>query len=696
MGDRELSKSVPRGKASESGAGRDQARRAGAAHGRADSREEVAPGIIVPLEREDALLRLAVNWAETAEVLGISAADGVQPGVRIGGGRAIPLDDTGTAVLPPAAARAVAKLGAWAALRAGADGYVLDQGVPVSLPKDLLAFRELLEGVERGRPDAPSLANEALAVWMRPGFDSFVCLPRLHFSPFAYHLDAAAGVLRRMRGRAVLADEVGLGKTIEAGLVLSELYLRRLAEHVLILVPAGLVEQWGEELERKFGLPRCIYGTAGWDSPALPPPGVALISLAAARRRPLRDRLNERSWDLVIVDEAHRLKNPASASARFVRSLQTRYLLFLTATPVENRMEDLFQLVSIVRPGLLGSRQEFAARYGLGLESGETSGAPRNLEPLQARMREVMVRHRRSEVALLLPRRLAETRLVAPGEREEELYRAVSRRVREAAAGASPASLLQLRSVQRLAGSSPQALVPSLERLGWNDLAEGAAAGGATEKTRVLVDLLRRRLVAEEKVVVFTAFRRTLDHLVKMIRLENIPVAVYHGGLSRREKDEAIRAFRDECPVLLTTEAAGEGRNLQFCHVLINFDLPWNPMQIEQRLGRIHRIGQEHDVVLTNLVALGTVEERILRVLEAKLNLFELVVGELDMIIGRIEDEFDFESHVFTAYVESKDDEEFDRRLEKLGDDLVMARREYLSDRERTDRLLPADDGEAR
>ena len=119
--------------------------------------------------------------------------------------------------------------------------------------------------------------------------------------------------------------------------------------------------------------------------------------------------------------------------------------------------------------------------------------------------------------------------------------------------------------------------------------------------------------------------------------------------------------FRDTVPVLLSTESAGEGRNLQFCHVMINVDLPWNPMQIEQRVGRLHRVGQVNDVLVTNLVARGTIEQQILSVLEAKINLFELVVGELDMILGPVDDDFDFETSVFDAFVAAQDDADFRR-----------------------------------
>jgi hypothetical protein len=143
--------------------------------------------------------------------------------------------------------------------------------------------------------------------------------------------------------------------------------------------------------------------------------------------------------------------------------------------------------------------------------------------------------------------------------------------------------------------------------------------------------------------------------------------------------------------VLLSTEAAGEGRNLQFCHVMVNFDLPWNPMQIEQQLGRIHRIGQQHDVQLTNLVSRGTLEEHLIEVLQAKINLFELVVGELDMILGRVDDEFDFESSVFDAFVAAGDDEQFEQMLEAIGDQLAGARKEYLDSRASVDALVGED-----
>ncbi|MEU5547786.1 DEAD/DEAH box helicase [Streptomyces sioyaensis] len=570
-------------------------------------------------------------------------------------------------------------------------------GVP-SVGELPASFVELLSRMDRvpARGEVSALVDTAVETWRRPGFDAFLCLEQLGFSPFGYQKQTAQTVLRRMRGRAVLADEVGLGKTIEASLVLAELRLRGLADRVLVLTPAGLVDQWREELERKFALPTVIASGKGWaergaacgaDRP------VALASIASARRDPLKSLLTEQPWDLVIADEAHRLRNPRSASGRLVRTLRARYLLLLTATPVENRLQDLYELISLVSPGLLGTPAQFKARH-VGAGAGADAAMARDLEGLRARTREVMVRHRRSEVEVLLPQRLAETVLVPPSAEEAALYAAIVGRIRTEAKTASARRLLTMRGLTRLAGSSPQAAAPTLAKIGWQDLAGQAAGVMGSTKADTVLERVLRHTSRGEKVLVFTAFRQTLQALADRFDEAGVNAAVYHGSLSRREKEAAVASFREEVAVLLSTESAGEGRNLQFCHVMINMDLPWNPMQIEQRLGRLHRIGQKQDVVLTNLVAQGTIEQRILHILESKINLFELVVGELDMILGRVDEDFDFETSVFDAFASSIDDAEFQGRLEKLGEQLVGARTDYLDNRQALDALVGSDQSE--
>ena len=547
------------------------------------------------------------------------------------------------------------------------------------------------------------LVDEAVGVWSRPGFDTFLSVPALRFTPFDYQLQAARSALRRMRGRAILADEVGLGKTIEAGLILAELRLRGLADRTLVISPAGLVTQWQEELERKFGVPTVLASRAAGPAttgtvttgtattaPGNGGPGgadrpVMVASLPAARRDPLKSALTGGQWDLIVVDEAHRVRAPRSASGKLIRELRSRHLLLLTATPVENRLQDLYELVSLAAPGLLGTAAQFRAAHGV--RGAAPSWEPRNVAALRKRTAEVMIRHRRSEVSVLLPQRLAETRRVEPSGAEREWYSDLTARVRTEGRTATPAQRLTLRSVAKLAGSSPAAAAPTLAKIGWDGLAVRAGTLDSPAKTGVLLDHLLRYAGTGEKVLVFTAFRQTLDHLARQASASGIPAVTYHGSLPRADKERAIAAFRDEAPVLLSTESAGEGRNLQFCHVMVNMDLPWNPMQIEQRLGRLHRVGQEHDVLLTNLVASGTIEEQVLRVLEGKINLFELVIGELDMILGRVDDDFDFEATVFDAFVASGDDGEFGQRMAAIGDNLAQARTDYLASRAAIDSL---------
>src|SRR5881392_2236763 len=194
-------------------------------------------------------------------------------------------------------------------------------------------------------------------------------------------------VLREMRGRAILADEVGLGKTIEAGLLLKEYAIRGLVRRALILTPASLTGQWREELESKFDLPFAVLRSLGdWeDRPYL------IASIDLAKRGPHRSAAQSRPWDLVIVDEAHRLKNRLSVNWRFVAGLSQKYMLLLTATPVQNDMEELFNLVSLLKPGALRTYEGFIDRY----VGSRDRRVPANVSELRDRLRDVMIRHRR-------------------------------------------------------------------------------------------------------------------------------------------------------------------------------------------------------------------------------------------------------------------------------------------------------------
>lgn len=517
------------------------------------------------------------------------------------------------------------------------------------------------------------------------GFDELICLDNLHFDPFPYQVKAAQAALRRFRGRGMLCDEVGLGKTIEAGLVIKEYLMRQMVERILILTPPGLVQQWREELAQKFGLHKFVtnsddaFRAAGDDAWAEFPQVIA--SIAAARLSRTRHIITGLNYDLVVVDEAHHLKNRSSVTWKFVNALQKRFILMLTATPVENRLEELYNLITILKPGQLKTPQEFRRQF---VVKGNPH-SPKNRGLLRELLADVMIRHSRGQVNVKLPPRRAHTMRLALSPPEQRLYQNVSYFVRQVLQEErdSGARKLTLTILQREIGSSATAVSHTLRKLAgqpaWKAhkarllaLAGEADAVSDWAKADALLKILQS--AGKEHVLIFTHFQATLDALAKRLTAAGIDFILYHGGLTIQQKDEAIRRFEEEGHVLLSTEAAGEGRNLQFCHIMVNFDLPWNPQRIEQRVGRIHRVGQTERVEIFNLSAEGTVEDYLLNILDRKLNMFELVIGEMEMILGYLTEEQDFEEMLLEVWLHSDDESALDAGMGELGDRLLAAR----------------------
>ena len=568
----------------------------------------------------------------------------------------------------------------------------------------------VLDLIASGRfadPAAHRLRLQAEYMALMAGFDVLAAVDTLHFTPFEYQIRAAQTALRRFRGRGLLCDEVGLGKTIEAGLVLKEYLVRGMARRILVITPPGLVEQWREELSAKFGLHDFVssydaefreLGAQAW---AAYPRVIA--SLATARRPEHRQAITGQMYDLVIVDEAHHLKKRTSVSWKFVNALQKKYILLLTATPVENSLDELYNLITILKPGQLATPREFQRQF---VVQGDPR-LPKNRGRLRELLADVMVRHSRSQINVQLPPRRAHTVRLALSPEERELYDRVSGYVRErfvAPTGSAQAQRFTLQTLQREIGSSPAAARATLAGLAEREedadrrreLGELAAQAGALEswsKAAALDRLLLSGPLADpaETVIIFTHYRATLELLADRLRGMGVDFVLYHGGLANAEKDRAIRDFEQRARVLLSTEAAGEGRNLQFCRTMVNFDLPWNPQRIEQRVGRIHRVGQTRPVEVFNLSAQGTVEDYILDILDRKLNMFELVIGEMDMILGHLTEERDFEDVVMEAWAGAQTAEEASRRFAALGDELVRAKEAYQRSRDYDEALFGED-----
>jgi superfamily II DNA or RNA helicase len=513
------------------------------------------------------------------------------------------------------------------------------------------------------------------------GFDELLCLPHLNgIETFWYQVETVRKVLKQFRGRVLLADEVGLGKTIEAGMILKEYLLRGMAERVLVLTPASLVGQWREELETKFDIACATTHDAllRGDADAFWQQKRIIASIAQARRAEHAKRLLAHDFDLVIIDEAHHLRDRASASYKLVDGLNKRFLLLLSATPVQNDLTELYNLLTLLKPGIFKTLKEFKSAY-------VTSGKPRqpaNPERLRELMRTAMVRNTRAVVALKLPRRHAATIRVDGSEAERAAYLGLAAAVRDLATGGAPRHRLSVRHLLAAAGSSPAAAAGAAKRFAadhaggraWTALAKQWAAVPASGKETALLDLLRRN--PDEKKLVFVQYRETLDHLAGLLDQHGIAFARFDGSLSGPAKDAAIVRFRDEAPVLLCTESGGEGRNIQFCNTLINFDVPWNPMAIEQRIGRIDRIGQQREVFVFNLVTRGTLEEQVLRLLDEKISMFELVVGEVGAILGGLDEDRDFAELVLDAWLETTETSR-DAAFDTLGQQLDDARRQH-------------------
>ncbi|HEX4468875.1 MAG TPA: DEAD/DEAH box helicase [Gemmatimonadaceae bacterium] len=544
-----------------------------------------------------------------------------------------------------------------------------------------------------------TLRREAERIALAPGFDRLITLDANTIKELPHQIEVARSVLRHMGGRAILADEVGLGKTIEAGIILKELTVRGLARRVLILTPAALVIQWQGELESKF--------FERFDTPTAPDEwrrvNKAIISYDRAISERHAKAILRHRWDLVIIDEAHKVKNHNAARYKFIQKIDRNYLLLLTATPLQNDLRELYNLVTLLRPGQLGTWRDFKHRH---MASGDKR-KPRNVEALRELTAEVMVRTRRSSVALALelpPRRPTHPSIeLTPPEATlyletaaflRELYRegfvtpseeevTQDRRRRKQRTGKGILQLELTRLSQRLCSSSV-ALADSLERLSLGELitpgyrmrARELAADARRITTHAKLQQLERILAEDrDRLIVFSEHLPTLQLIADHVRQHGRKPIVYSGALSMNERAKKLTAFREEPEaVFVATRAGTEGLNLQFCNRLVNYELPWNPMVVEQRIGRIHRIGQTREAHIINFAARDTIEAHVLRLLDQKIKLFELVIGELDVILGDFGGADALEDRLADAWLSAPSDEVFDERVQVIGEEIVASR----------------------
>src|SRR5699024_1221277 len=394
------------------------------------------------------------------------------------------------------------------------------------------------------------------------------------------------------------------------------------------------------ELNEKFFIPAIAYKkNYRWQDY-----NVVVSSLDTAKKERHREAILNIDYDFVLVDEAHKLKNHRTKNYALVQAIKKKYCLLLTATPVQNRLMDIFNLVSILKPGHLGNYDSFLKQYGNDRKKIKQD------KYLKQLIQKVMIRNTRKQSDLTPSKRHIETVWVDFTDEEQYVYDRLETSIEGIAAftkltllreicSSREACFLSLKKIYENNNKpSTQRLIKKIEQLPHH------------AKAHKLVELIKR--FDKEKIVVFTEYRASQIYLQWFLHQQRITAVPYRGGFNRGKKDWMKQLFQHRAQVMIATEAGAEGINLQFCNVMINYDLPWNPMRLEQRIGRIHRYGQKQDVYIFNMVTRHTVEEHIMSLLYEKIHLFEQVIGQLDDILADLDID-NLESEIKAIFSES-------------------------------------------
>lgn len=522
-------------------------------------------------------------------------------------------------------------------------------------------------------------------------FDELLAVDVANVDRMPHQEAVARQALSRLRGRAILADEVGLGKTIEAGLAVKELTLRGLAKRVLIICPAPLRDQWREEMNSKFDLTFDVAYTG----PDVGGQDKLILTLQLGRNS--IQKLTKMPWDIIIIDEAHRAAGAGAVKTReLITALTTacRYAFFLTATPVQNDLLELYRLVELLRPGTFTSASDFKRQF---MKSSDPR-TPNDPAALRRLISSAMIRTTRAQAGVDRVQRRAVDVPVDLGPRERELYAlstdllrnimvdsgdAMRRRSLALRLTASPFSMGT--TAMRMAERHPNPRVRSvLSEVG--HLAMDIQGSAREDKA---LEITRGWAREHGRVLIFTQHTDTVTGLLRRMDAEGLRARAFHGSMSPTERARTIAAFRSgEAPIMISTDAGAEGQNLQFCNCVLNYDLPWNPMRIEQRIGRVDRLTQPKDeVFVANFYARGTIDQSVYQLLASKLRMFELLFGQVTTILGELDDSksASFETRVMEALF-ADNDSKMQGLLSQLGTELSQAR-------DRASTLIATDSG---
>jgi SNF2 family DNA or RNA helicase len=452
-----------------------------------------------------------------------------------------------------------------------------------------------------------------------------------------------------MNTSALLSDEVGLGKTITTGIILKENIVRGFVKKVLILTPPSLVDQWVAELKEKFELDfEIIESVDDWDRLNFAIASLDRVKIFDNFNRDFRHkRAHEIVWDLVVVDEAHKLKERNTVRWKFVDRLQKKRFLLLTATPFQNDLLELYNLLNLLKKGHLGTVKEFRNKF---LYKGNKRH-PLNPLELRKKLGELMVRRKRSEIGIDYKPRLPKIISVELTKEEKEIYDNICELIKSKyflASGNQINGLLAVFAILPKITSSSKSAIESLQRIVSDDIYHESTRAFAQKildaYSKLKVDSKIEALVKiveeiksrsdDEKILIYTRHPTTLRYIVEKLAPFNLKIVEFMGGLDREEKTLRINQFKTGgADVLISTDTGAEGLNFQFCRNLINYDLPWNPMSVEQRIGRLDRIGQKREMHIYSLATKDTMEEYVVDLIINKMCCVGLVIGELPIIL---------------------------------------------------------------
>ncbi len=579
--------------------------------------------------------------------------------------------------------------------------------------EDFSSFEDI-ETLEFDSPELLDLKVEAEEITKENEIESLIGFNIIKKN-LEYHLphqiEGALKIIKDMNATALLADEVGLGKTITTGLVLKEGIIRGFIKKALIITPPSLVDQWVAELKDKFELDfQIIESSDDWNNVNFAIASLDRVKTYDKEKGQFRHhKAHSIPWDLLIVDEAHKLKERSTIRWKFIDRIQKKRFLVLTATPFQNDLVELYNLLHLLKKGHLGTIQEFKKKF---LHKGNKR-YPLNPQELKAKLEEVMIRRKRADTIIKFKKRIPKIVAVDLTPQEMQIYEDTCELLKKqyySADGHQINGKLIVYAMLPKVTSSSRSAMESLQKIVEDkkyhkhtrefaqkilDNYKSLKKDSKIEKFIEIVKKIRKK-DPRAKILVYTKHPTTLNYLIEKLTHLNLKIVPFTGGIDREEKTEIIKRFKEEADMLISTETGAEGLNFQFCNNLINYDLPWNPMCVEQRIGRLDRIGQKKDINIYSLATKGTMEEHVVDLIINKMCCVGLVIGELPIILfnlgldGNTESGANkIEEQLMNCFIDSKNNLEiFSKEVNKIGDLIQKGIEHYRQNKKDNTKLL--------